>query len=168
MKKILILTVAALAATALIARAENVKEIYVKQCTKCHGAEGKGDTKAGKQMGAADFTDAKLQEKFTDEQMFKVIKEGVKDEKGKIKMKPAEKVTDDEIKALVKLVRSFIFFSLAHSSAGRRCIPWPMLPFLCPQPNGEVGLERVLIRVLFLFFLFSANTPQKISCNSNG
>lgn len=107
MKKILVLTVAALAATVLAARAAEAKEIYDKQCIKCHGAEGKGDTPAGKKMGAANFSDPKLQEKFTDEQMFKIIKEGVKDPEGKIKMKPAENVTDDEIKALVKLVRSF-------------------------------------------------------------
>jgi len=104
---ILVLTVVALEATPLAARAAETKETYDKQCIKCHGAEGKGDTPAGKKMGAANFTDPKLQEKFTDEQMFKAIKEGVKDQEGKIKMKPAENVTDDEIKALVKLVRSF-------------------------------------------------------------
>jgi cytochrome c551/c552 len=107
MKRILVLTVAALAATALAGQAADVKEIYEKQCTKCHGPDGKGDTKMGKKIGAADFTDPKIQEKFTDEQMFKAIKEGVKDEEGKIKMKPAEEVTDDDIKALVRHVRSF-------------------------------------------------------------
>ena len=107
MKKILALTVAALAATALAARAADVKEIYEKQCVKCHGADGTGDTKMGKKIGAANFTDPKVQEKFTDDQMFKAIKEGVKDQEDKIKMKPAENVTDDEIKSLVKLVRAF-------------------------------------------------------------
>jgi len=107
MKKILVFTVAVLAATALTARAGDVKEIFEKQCVQCHGADGTGDTKMGKKMGAANFTDPKLQEKFTDEQMFKAIKEGVKDQEGKIKMKPAQNVTDDEIKALVKLVRAF-------------------------------------------------------------
>ena len=107
MKRILVLTVAALAATALTARAGDAKETFEKQCVKCHGAEGKGDTKMGKKIAAADFTDPKVQEKFTDEQMFKAIKEGIKDQEGKIKMKPAENVTDDEIKALIKLVRAF-------------------------------------------------------------
>lgn len=107
MKRILLLTVAALAATAFAAGAAEAKEIYEKQCVKCHGAEGKGDTKMGKKIGAADYTDPKFQEKVTDQQMFKSIKEGVKDKEGKIRMKPAENVTDEEIKALVKLVRSF-------------------------------------------------------------
>ena len=107
MKKMLVLTVVALAATALVARAEDAKVIYEKQCAKCHGAEGKGDTKMGKKIKAADFTDPKVQEKFTDEQMSKAIKEGVKDDQGKIKMPPAKSVTDDDIKALVRLVREF-------------------------------------------------------------
>ena len=107
MKKILVFAVAALAAMPLAARAADGKEIFDKQCTKCHGPEGKGDTPAGKKLGAANFTDPKLQEKFTDEQLFKTIKEGVKDQDGRIKMKPAESVTDIEIKALVNLVRSF-------------------------------------------------------------
>jgi len=107
MKKILLLTVAALSASALVARAGDAKEIFEKQCVKCHGKEGKGDTPAGKKMGAANFTDPKVQEKFTDEQMFKTIKEGVKDKDGKLKMKPAENVTDDDIKGLIKIVRGF-------------------------------------------------------------
>lgn len=84
-----------------------VKQVWEKDCAKCHGLSGKADTKAGKMIGAIDFTDPKNQEKFTDEQMFKTIKEGVKDKKGKFTMKPAEKVTDDQIKELVKFVRSF-------------------------------------------------------------
>ena len=91
----------------MVCHAEDAKIIYKKQCLQCHGAEGKGDTAAGKKMKAANFTDPKLQEKFTDQQMFTVIKEGVKDDQGRFKMKPAENVTDDDIKALVKLVRSF-------------------------------------------------------------
>jgi hypothetical protein len=41
-----------------------------------------------------------------DDQAFKAVKEGIKDSEGKIKMKPAENLTDDEIKALVGLVRT--------------------------------------------------------------
>ena len=38
--------------------------------------------------------------------MTKIIKEGKKDKEGKARMKPAENLTDDEIKALVAHVRS--------------------------------------------------------------
>jgi cytochrome c553 len=79
---------------------------WTKHCGSCHGKDGKGETKAGKKVGARDQTDPKYQESFTDEMMFKAIKEGVKD-KGKEKMKPfADKLTDDEIKLLVGFIRT--------------------------------------------------------------
>ena len=110
MKTTIILSTTVLLAAIGTARAADppaeLKEVWEKQCVKCHGAEGKGDTKMGKKIKAADFTDPKVQEKFTDEQMFKAIKEGVKDEEGKIKMKAAESVTDDQIKMLVRYVRT--------------------------------------------------------------
>jgi cytochrome c551/c552 len=83
------------------------KAYWEKNCTMCHGVEGKADTKAGKKIGAIDFSDPKNQEKFSDEQMFKTIKEGVKDKSGKFTMKPAENVTDEQIKLLVAHVRTF-------------------------------------------------------------
>lgn len=111
MKTTIILSTTILLAAMGTARAADppaeVKEVWDKQCIKCHGADGKGETKAGKKVGAADLTDPKVQEKSTDEQMFKAIKEGVKDQEGKIKMKPAENATDDQIKVLVRYVRTF-------------------------------------------------------------
>jgi cytochrome c553 len=83
-----------------------VAENWTKHCTSCHGKDGKGQTKAGRAADVKDLTDAKYQATFTDEQMFKQIKEGMKDAKGKEKMKPfADKLSDDEIKALVAFVR---------------------------------------------------------------
>jgi mono/diheme cytochrome c family protein len=83
-----------------------VTENWTKHCTSCHGKDGKGQTKAGRAADVKDLTDAKYQATFTDEQMFKQIKEGMKDAKGKEKMKPfADKLSDDEIKALVSFVR---------------------------------------------------------------
>jgi mono/diheme cytochrome c family protein len=75
------------------------------QCAKCHGADGKGDTKMGKKLGIADLTDAKTQAGFTDEQAAKAIKEGLKDKSGKTTMKAIEGLTDADIKALVPYVR---------------------------------------------------------------
>jgi cytochrome c553 len=70
-------------------------------------ADGKGQTTMGKKAGAKDYTDAKVQESFTDEQAFKATKEGIEKD-GKPVMKPyAEKLTDDEIKELVAHIRSF-------------------------------------------------------------
>ncbi len=60
----------------------------------------------GQKLGIKDYTDPKVQESFTDDQAFKAIKEGLKDKDGKTRMKAAEGLSDDEIKALVKYVRS--------------------------------------------------------------
>lgn len=91
-----------------LACAADVQENWAKNCASCHGKDGKGETKAGKKAEVKDLTDATYQASFTNEQMFKQIKEGMKDKAGKEKMKSfADKLTDDEIKALVAHVRSF-------------------------------------------------------------
>jgi cytochrome c553 len=77
-----------------------------KTCKKCHGADGKGATPMGKKMEIKDLTDAKYQGTFTDEQATKAIKEGIKDG-DKTKMKAAEGLSDDDIKALVAKVRAY-------------------------------------------------------------
>jgi cytochrome c553 len=87
--------------------AADLAENWTRHCASCHGKEGKGDTKAGKKADVKDLTDPKYQAAFSDEQMFKQIKEGMKDAKGKEKMKPFGGVlSDDEIKALVAHVRT--------------------------------------------------------------
>lgn len=104
-KRTLILTAVLL--TAALAQAGDAKETWDKTCAKCHGKEGKGDTKMGQKLGIKDYTDAKVQEAMKDDAAFKSIKEGSKDKDGKTLMKPAEGLSDDDIKGLVKLVRSF-------------------------------------------------------------
>jgi mono/diheme cytochrome c family protein len=106
MKKILLLaTLFGLAAT-LSAKGAEAKENWDKICAKCHGADGKGQTKMGQKLGIKDSTDAKFQDSFTDEVAFKALKEGLKDADGKTLMIPAATLTDDEIKAMVAYVRS--------------------------------------------------------------
>ena len=106
MKKLFLLGVAALVVGGLSGLAADAKATYEKECAKCHGADGNGDTKMGKKLGAKDYTDPKVQEKLKDEDAIKAIKEGLK-EKDKTLMKPAENLTDAEIKALVAHLRSF-------------------------------------------------------------
>lgn len=103
----MLLSVAMLTATALTAAAADAKENYEKACAKCHGTDGKGQTKMGQKMGAKDYTDAKVQEKLTDEAAFKATKEGLKDKDGKVLMKPSEDLSDADIKALVAYMRKF-------------------------------------------------------------
>src|SRR5215204_6255921 len=54
MKKIIALTTAMVALSAWTAGAADVKALYEKECTKCHGDDGKGQTKMGKKLGAKD------------------------------------------------------------------------------------------------------------------
>lgn len=82
-------------------------DTWTKNCASCHGADGVGHTKAGKKLGAKDMTDAAYQKKFTDDQAFKAVKEGYKDDSGADKMKPfSDTLSDADIKALVAYVRT--------------------------------------------------------------
>jgi cytochrome c553 len=105
MKRLIAVCLVFLVAGAVSLRAADAKELWEKQCAKCHGADGKGATKMGQKLGVKDYTDAKVQGAFTDEQATKAIKEGVKKE-GETKMKAYTDLTDDEIKSLVKHIRS--------------------------------------------------------------
>jgi cytochrome c6 len=72
---------------------------YKAKCVMCHGADGKGDTPAGKKMGVRDFSSAEVQ-KQTDDQLAEITA------KGKNKM-PAygKSLKESEIKDLVAYVR---------------------------------------------------------------
>jgi cytochrome c553 len=107
MKKLLALGLVVTAAAALSASAADAKALYEKECAKCHGSDGKGDTKMGKKLGAKDYTDAKVQAELKDDAAIKAIKNGLKDKEGKTLMKPAEGITDDDIKGLVGHIRTF-------------------------------------------------------------
>jgi cytochrome c553 len=107
MKKLTAIAATLLVGAALSAFAGDAKENYEKACAKCHGADGKGQTKMGQKLGIKDYTDATVQAGVTDEKAFKAIKEGLKDKEDKTLMKPAEGLSDDDIKALVKYLRDF-------------------------------------------------------------
>ena len=106
MKKLLTLSIAIMAVSALSAGAADAKANYEKSCAKCHGADGKGETKMGKKSGCKDYTDAKVQADLKDDQAAKAIKGGI-NENGKEKMKAYDTLTDDEIKALIAKIRAF-------------------------------------------------------------
>jgi len=106
MKKMILLAAMFGLAAALTAKGADAKENYDNQCAKCHGAEGKGDTKMGLELGCKDFTDAKVQSDIKDDAAFKALKEGLKSDDGKTLMKPFDQLSDDEIKALVAYVHT--------------------------------------------------------------
>ncbi len=101
-----ILATALLVAACVAGQAADVKELWEKNCAKCHGADGKGQTKMGAKLKVKDYTDAKVQAEMKEDKMFNAIKNGIK-EGDKTLMKPAEGLSDADIKALVSHTRSF-------------------------------------------------------------
>src|SRR5262245_11204587 len=99
MKIPLLIAIALVGGALVSASARDVNEIYEKSCAKCHGADGKGQTKMGQKLGVKDYTDAKVQAEMKDDAAFKAIKEGLKDKEDKVLMKPAEGLSDADIKA---------------------------------------------------------------------
>jgi cytochrome c6 len=88
-----------LLAVAIPAAADDAAALYKSKCQVCHGADGKGSP-AGQKMGAKDFQSPEVQ-KQTDAELIKVTKDG----KGKMP-KYDGKLTDDQIKGLIKFIRS--------------------------------------------------------------
>ena len=110
MRKIIILAAAFGFTAAITVSAAEAKDNWATICAKCHGADGKGQTKVGQMLHIKDFTDAKVQTDMKDEDMTKAIKDGIKDADGKTKMKAYvtgvdSPMSDDEVKALVAYVR---------------------------------------------------------------
>ena len=99
----IVITIVALFITSV--RAQDGKALWTANCTPCHGASGRGDTKMGQTLGAMDLTDAKKQGSFSDAQAAEAIKNGVK-QNGKTTMKAFPKLSDGDVKALVAYVRT--------------------------------------------------------------
>lgn len=76
------------------------EKIYKAKCASCHGADGKGDTPAGKATKARDFCSEEVK-KETDEEWTAILL------KGKNKM-PAydKKLSESEVKEVVAYIRS--------------------------------------------------------------
>lgn len=106
MKKSIIIAAIISVWAACPAQADDGKALYDQQCAKCHGADGKGDTKMGKRMGAKDYTDPQVQASLKDEDAVKAIKEGLKKD-GKTVMKPGDGLTDAQVTSLVAYMRTF-------------------------------------------------------------
>jgi len=71
------------------------------------GKTAKGTRPLAKKLGVKDYHDAKVQAVFSDAEMERANKEGVKTN-GKETMKPfGNKLSDPDIKALVAYIRSF-------------------------------------------------------------
>ena len=99
LKHIVILCLAAALVTPAFAQSSGA-DIYKAKCLMCHGPDGMANNPAGKALKAPSFKDPAVI-KASDAELFAAVKNG----KGKM---PAEngKLTDDQIKTVIKYVRT--------------------------------------------------------------
>lgn len=78
-----------------------VRDLYLRNCARCHDADGKSQSQLGQSLGAPDLTSREVQ-KMSRKKIVKVVTNG-EDEM------PAfdRKLSKAEIKALAEYVRSF-------------------------------------------------------------
>ena len=86
-------------------RAADGKALYLANCIKCHGDDGKGVTKLGKKLEIRDFTQPDVWNTFDDEDAFKAVKNGIKKD-GELIM--GYKLPDDEIKAMIDYMKTLV------------------------------------------------------------
>lgn len=92
------LSLAAAMAVPAVAQ-DDAAALYKSKCQVCHGADGKGSP-AGTKLGARDFRSPEVA-KESDADLATIVKDG------KNKMpKYAGKLTDDQIKSLIKYIRT--------------------------------------------------------------
>lgn len=88
------------------AQAATARDNWENLCSSCHGTDGKAQNRMGKKLKIKDLTTAKTQARMKDDEMIKVMTEGVTVD-GKVKMKSFKKeLTVEDCQALVALVRT--------------------------------------------------------------
>lgn len=87
-----------------VSKASNIDgmKLYLQHCKTCHGVDG-NPTDLGVGLGARKFADAEWQAKTSDERIIEQINEGTPE----MMMPFKEKLTPEEVKALVPVVRGF-------------------------------------------------------------
>jgi cytochrome c6 len=101
MKRTILITLALILLIAPAVLADDAASLFKTKCQACHGPNGSADTPMAKKLAIKALGSTDIQH-LTDAQLTASIKGG----KGKM---PAfsGKITDDQIKALVDLIRSF-------------------------------------------------------------
>jgi formylglycine-generating enzyme required for sulfatase activity len=86
---------------------EDARTSYAKLCASCHGKDGKGQTKLGKLHKVRDYTTVETKAALKNDAMFKAIKEGIKEGDKMAMPAYAQKLTDEQIQALIQLMRAW-------------------------------------------------------------
>ena len=85
-------------------RAAGAEQLFAKHCVACHGKDGRAQSPAARKLGVKDLSISKV----SDVEIEKQVREGKKDDRGNQKMPPfKEKLSPDEIKSLIVLVKGF-------------------------------------------------------------
>jgi cytochrome c oxidase cbb3-type subunit 3 len=80
----------------------SAKTLFTRICATCHGADGRGETLAGKISGVPNMTDKKWQESISEKRMMMSVRNG------RGSMPPFdEKLSQNEIGLLVAHIRNF-------------------------------------------------------------
>ena len=80
---------------------KKIAKLYKKKCAKCHGDSGEGVKGKRKKPPINQLG------KLDDKKLFDIIRKGYKGKIGKMPKLKAKHASDDDVKALVKLVKSF-------------------------------------------------------------
>lgn len=95
--------------TALRQAIANGERIYQGLCYHCHGRQGKGDRNeymASMGHQPADHTDLHAMQQLSDEEFFRILRDGVKDKRGWLTMPPwASVLTATEMWDVIRYVR---------------------------------------------------------------
>lgn len=82
--------------------AAKVESVYQQNCARCHGADGRGETKLGQLYGTPNLTEATLHVRFSNKELSAIISSGQGGMPGFKK-----NLSKAEIAALVTYVRRF-------------------------------------------------------------
>lgn len=105
----------------------DVKQVYKFDCAICHGEAGDGKTDLAKSMNLTltDWTSSTGLSGKTDQQLFDMIRKG----NDKMPGEDSSRATDDQVKGLVKYIRSF-----ASQAPATPAAPPATAPAATPNP----------------------------------
>lgn len=88
--------------TGTVAVAADAAALWDKNCSSCHGKDGKGKTKMGEKLKVKDLTDPAVMSKLNKDKVTASMTKGVKGDEGdKLVMKSySDKLSPEEIQAL--------------------------------------------------------------------
>jgi mono/diheme cytochrome c family protein len=88
-------------------QADEAKQLFADNCVRCHGADGKGNTKMGRKLRIKDLTSPKLQARLTSDRISEAIRDGSQDSEGKERMPSfADKLTEQQRAAVATYVKT--------------------------------------------------------------